>query len=65
MKPRTNGIASSWRVLPIGTGSDGALWHWEQHSADAVLVKRSPGFRDYGDCLDDAIRNGYLAAALS
>ena len=65
MKSNARDAVSSWKILPIGTGSEGALWHWEQHSESAVLIKRSAGFREYGECLDDAINNGYLAAALS
>ena len=54
----------SWRILPLGRGRDPALWHWEQHSSPDVLVRRSAGFRTFTHCLDDAIANGYLAAAL-
>lgn len=54
-----------WRILPIGSTPDGALWYWERHSRAGALVARSAGFQTHGACLDDAIAHGYLAAALS
>ena len=54
----------AWRILAIGTGPKGALWHWEQRSQkDGTLLKRSTGFIRLNECLDDAMAHGYLAGA--
>lgn len=57
-----HGTSAGWRILALGSGPDGALWHWEQHSASRALLRRSPGFRKFDDCLNDAMAHGYRAA---